>query len=191
MKKLFLSAILFLAPLSLFAGQYVGVNFGTGYLHQTKDSNSPKVGYRFGANYGYAFESDFRVEADFSFRNNEYSKRYSSIGTEVTSETSRDMHSWIMMANALYDVKLLETWSFTPYFGLGVGYAHNVEKVKVKSQVHSLTQKREDDRIAYQLIGGVKYQLADKIAAAVQYNYIVGRTHAKNHDVSVHLVRNF
>jgi opacity protein-like surface antigen len=190
MKNLFLSAILFLAPLSLFAEQYVGGNFGTTYLHQTKDSDSPKVGYRLGAVYGYLFDSGVRVEADFAFRNNEYSKKYVESNAEIASETSRSMHSWAMLANVLYDVNQLSTYNVVPYVGFGVGYAHNVEKIKVKS-ANATSEKKEDDRLAYQLIVGAKYPIADKVYAGVQYTYHVGRTHAKNHDASVHLVRNF
>jgi len=192
MKKLFVLATLFaLAITPAFAAQYVTGKLGTNFLHQTKEHNDPKIGYQVGGAWGYYFGSGIRTECEFNFKENEYSKRYAGIGVEANSETKRSLHSWILMGNAIYDVAALELMDIVPYVGFGVGYAHNVEKVKIKSDAISISDKMEDDRIAYQLIAGAKYPLSEKVHAGFEYKYCVSRTHAKDHHFGVSLTRNF
>ena len=95
------------------------------------------------------------------------------------------------MGNVFYDVKSLYTRGFTPFIGVGAGYANNTEKNKVKYGTITHNDKLRDNGFAYQAIVGAKYPLNDLVDVGVQYHYFVGNNHQKAHNLGVSLLRNF
>jgi len=191
MKKLFTIATLSLLPLTAWCGQYVGVKLGTDYTFLTnKNDEGLKVGYKAGMNYGYALDSGIRAEVEMNYRKNSFKTKYVLENDETKSRSYHSMHSWAYMVNVLYDINKLDTYNVIPYIGVGVGYCQNTEKFKFKA-VDITESKERDDRFAYQAIAGVKYAVNENIAIGMEYNYFCGRSHAKDHNIGLTVIRNF
>ena len=192
MKRLiFLAGILATATAS--ATQYFGIHAGTSHKELTNESDSGlKVGMRAGAKYGYVFDSGLRGELELSYRVNHFKTRYAVVAEDqLSNKAYRSMHSWSYMANVLYDVKQLTVMSVTPYVGAGIGYAQNTEKLKLKATDLTHEIKERDNRFAWQAIVGAKYPINETLSAGLEYNYFCGQSHAKDHSMSMTLVRSF
>lgn len=191
MKKLLTIATLAFLPLTAWCGQYVGLNLGTDYTFLTnKNDEGLKIGYKAGMTYGYALDSGIRAEIEVAYRKNSFRTKYDLIGDATTGRSYHSMHSWSYMANVLYDIKQLNTYSVIPYVGLGVGYCQDTEKLKYKADAVTESKMR-DDRFAYQAIAGLKYPVNEIVTLGLEYHYFCGRAHAKDHNVELALVRSF
>lgn len=196
MKKLF-----FLAPLFLFqtltADQYVSMHAGTDYAHRTDENDrGQKVGYGVGGAYGYKFDSGVRLEAELSYRDGHKRTVYEYVAQDAEGDqdlkTHVSNHSLSYMANLAYDVGSLMTYGITPYVGAGVGLCSNTYELKTQKGDNTINRDHgKDDRFAYQLIGGLKYPIAERLDLAAEYKYFVGQYHAKNHSFSAALVKSF
>lgn len=193
MKKFAFSALCTLFILPVFGAQYVGINAGTNNMVMTKGSDDGlKVGMKAGFTYGVTFDSGFRAELECSYAENNFKTKYvTSQDDTLISRSYNNNHSWSYMANCLYDAKQLTVQSIYPYVGIGVGYCQNTQHLKVKTDTSKHEFKEKDDRFAYQAIAGLKYQINDQYATAMEYHYFTGKQHAKEHSVGLHLIRNF
>lgn len=193
MKIYKLVALFILATAPALASQYVAVEFGTNHMELTDRSDSGlKVGYKGAVKVGYIFSNGVRTEVEGSYRRNDFKTLYTfSDKDEVSSKEHRHIHSWSYMANVLYDIAALSFQGATPYFGAGVGYAQNTEHNKIQFNQETNKDKLRDNRFAYQAIGGVKYALNENYAAALEYQYHCGQSHAKAHSVGLSLIRHF
>ncbi len=178
-----------LSLLPLTAGQYVGINVGMNNGVLTNQSHNDKVGFKLGANYGWKFDSNFRAEAEFSYREN-HQKGSKSTENGLVTKKSNEKYSLTYMANVLYDVHQLDTYGVVPYFGLGIGYAQNTEQSTIKS-TDSIRSKVRDNRLAYQAIAGVKMPINETLSIGAEYHYHAGKAHTKDHSLSVTMIRSF
>ncbi len=192
MRKLIFTALLSL-PIFLSASQYIGIQGGPDYGFKTNGSNTgQKVGYKIGAIYGYNFASQFRAEAEVSYRDAHKRTVYTDKGTDhLISKKYESKHSWSYMVNIAYDINQLTTYSLTPFVGMGVGYGNNVAEFQVKYDKHTENEKRRDSDFAWQGFAGVSYALADGVTSRVQYTYHRGQQHSINHAVNVAVVKAF
>jgi opacity protein-like surface antigen len=173
--------------------QYLGMAVGTDYCFLTNSSNSGlKVGIKAGLIYGYYFESGFRGELEVSFRKNSFRTKYNAKKDDlIISKVYRSMHSWTYMANLLYDINRLTYRTIVPYVGIGIGYCQFTDKNKYKSDTEVNVEKEKDDRFVYQGIVGARYSINPEVEAGIQYQYFCGQSHAKNHSITLSMIRNF
>jgi opacity protein-like surface antigen len=124
---------------------------------------------------GVGYElSSFRVDLTYNVRNN-YSIKGSDTfpgGTPVAYAADLESTSW--MVSLLKDFKMKQ---FSPYIGVGVGVADNkVSGFTFTDTVGGVTYGAQGGKasgnFAWQLIGGVAYQLTPKLAADLSYTYV-------------------
>ena len=192
MKLITLAALCVLSITPLSAAQYTSVSLGSNDVCLTNEDHSPKIGYHSGMSYGYKFENGMRAELEVSFSKCNFKTKYNMKSEdEVESKEYRSFHSWSYMANTIYDVVQLNFRDVVPYFGVGVGYADNTEKSKIKSDFETSQDKYHDSRFAYQVILGAKCAINADYETALQYNFLSGQSHAKTHNIGLYLIRNF
>jgi len=189
MKKLITLGMLFFMPV-LSAGQYVGVNLGMNNGVLTNQSHNDKVRFKLGGNYVRKFDSNFHAEAEINYREN-HQKADKSSENGAVAKKSTEKYSLTYMANVLYDVQNLQTYGIVPYFGVGIGYAQNTEKSKVKGVAATKQDKVRDNRLAYQGIVGVKMPINETLSVGAEYHYHAGKAHTKDHSLAMTVVRSF
>lgn len=132
-----------------------------------------KPGYIFGGLLGYKFESHYRLEFEVAYRSNDLDKvkfrEHYRPGEGHFSEIS-------YMANALVDIIVDCEW--TPFFGVGAGYADS------KLHVHRFDQTQRSrfthQGLATQFIAGLAYNLRPDLDTSLQYRYYVTRLASEN-----------
>ena len=164
-----LSSFAYSAP-----GLYVGGNLGLASLNDS-DVSAPgysasittDMGASLSGIVGYAFENNFRIEAELVSQANEF---------DQSSESGRkygltgDIGSAAIMANAYYDFN--NKSRFTPFVGAGIGYA----AVEV-NDLHYIGYSKDDDiedddsAFAYQLSAGVGFEITERITLDLKYRY--------------------
>lgn len=193
MKLFTLTSIFALAFSNLIGSQYVGFHGGPDYGFRTDQSNSgQKVGFQVGGVYGHDIGSNFRAEAEISYRKAHKRTVYSDKGEDQLASKKYDSrHAWSYMLNVCYDIRQLDIFSIVPYAGIGIGFSDSVQELKVKYDSHSDSEKRRDCDFAWQGIAGITYNLADNIDSRVQYTYHRGQQHTINHSVCAAVIKVF
>lgn len=193
MKKLALSLGIVLCPVLASAAQYVGIGLGTDYGIRTDVNNrGQKVGLLCHAHYGYDLGNNFAVEGEIAYRERHKRTKYDMAGEdEIAAKHYESSRSMAYMANLKYNLSQIAWQNITPYIGAGVGYVQNTKHDKVKRDQVSTSDKIHDNGFGWQLLGGVKYPVAENIDLAAQYSYHIGQAHVKAHDVSLSLVKGF
>lgn len=164
------------------SGAYVSGLGGVNFLKFDKNGKNfdAKTGYMAGASVGYKFEGiNIRTEAEFSYRNNAFKVKVSDVKVDGRTET------YAFMGNVYYDFDLDCAW--TPYVGLGAGYAHQM----FSAYAHKTKLSIEDNGFAYQGIAGVSYKLCEKTHAALEYRYFASSKHVKDHSIVASVKRYF
>lgn len=176
---------------------YVGALAGVNFIQDIKSHGvkaSLDTGYIVGANVGYRICDNIRVEAEFAYRNNNKTHREnvdyafdSKIENISNSKVKADIKTYSLMANAYYDFDLCSC--FTPYVGVGIGYAWNDFTVTAKSIDFSDRVKLESssNRFAWQLMAGVDYELCScpDIKVGLEYRYFNPHKKLDEHAVLV------
>jgi len=154
-----------------------------------------KSGYALRSAIGYGYGNGFRSELEFAWRQNKVSSHDSvavgggvidsedagvlitgsgnlgaSVGAIVADGQGKSS-SWAFMANGYYDIDT--GTSVTPYLGAGLGYAST--KVRFNPSGVGIADD-SDGSFAWQLIGGLGYQLSDTIELYADYRYFDGGT---------------
>ena len=190
MKKLIFG--LFLSPFFLTAGQYVSMSAGADYAHHTNLEKGEKIGYKVGASYGYKFSTGLRGEFEISYRDGRKRTVYIFSDGGADQKTHKSHYSMSYMSNFCYDIGSLTTYGIAPYVGAGIGLCCNSYESKTqKGDAVTNRDKSNEDRFAWQLIGGIKYPISENLEIAGEYKYFNGDYHAKNHSFSAALVRSF
>lgn len=143
------------------------------------------VGFTGGASLGYKFNNGFRVEGEVAYRRNSLDGKHHVKGYSSESDHHRphgSMHAWTYMGNVLYDFDQVSEYipNVVPYVGVGAGYIQDEITIKQKHKEDSHC-KITGKGFAYQGIAGVGYRLTDDTTLSVEYRYLGGQTHAKNH----------
>ena len=109
------------------------------------------------ATMGYAFQnSGWRIEGEFGYRHNDVDAiAGTATNGELTSET--------LMANVLYDFKLMERLTLS--VGAGAGAEHSTFDDGVIDQ-------DEDYNFAYQGIAGLSYAVSPRLDLTMNYRYL-------------------
>lgn len=136
---------------------YVRGLYGPNLLSQRNNN----VGYIASGSFGYRFNYGIRVEAEYAFRKNSYTKCSS------------------YMLNGLFDIPIdYPCFLGQPYVGLGVG--RDVRGVHWKFYDYS-----------WQLIAGLDYPLFSRVDLCVEYKYHSFKSRISNHSLGFGVVCKF
>lgn len=194
MKKQLLTIVTcLLSSTSLFAGYhsadglYVGGFGGANWekMIEEKDTDiSMKPGYIAGLFAGYKFCNQVRLEGEVSYRNTS-TKDVKFL--EEKMAVKGNIESIAFLANALYDFDLGSY--FTPYVGLGLGYASETS-TSVKKGFPSIEFKGKDHGFAWQGIAGISRAISCNTDLGLEYRYLHQKSGA-DHAAVVSLKRYF
>jgi len=180
-----LAAVFFLVqgPQVQADGLYVSLHGGANFPEKTDSVFDPglisqgtivtdgETGFRFGGALGYAFNRYFSVEGEFSYMENDIDTLKSNLTPLLPAVgTAR---AYTGMANAYLS---LPTGAWRPYVGAGIGRAR-VKSDGVGFAVpnpFALTDRTNDSdtALAWQLMGGVGYQIAPNLELGARYRYL-------------------
>lgn len=175
--------VLLLSPAVIMAadGPYISGNIGASWLSNADfDGKVPGIsissevefdtGLHVGAAVGYDF-GEFRFEGEFGYQSHEF--------TEMTDlelngipqgdrDADGDIDAFIFLVNGFYDIDT--GTKLTPYLGGGIGFAH----LEIKDLfVQGIVRGDDDDTVfAYQLAGGMAYEITDQIVADLSYRFV-------------------
>ncbi len=132
-------------------GFYLGLQAGTNITHDTDIAGNDldfDVGPVVGIIAGYRINPNFRVDAEYTIRNNDL------------SDFSGDVTSWAVLVNGYYDFRTGTNW--VPYIGGGIGFA----KVDLDSG-----SSDDDDVLAFQAGVGIAYEFSPQVSASLDYRF--------------------
>lgn len=117
---------------------------------------------------GLRLNRNWRVEAEMSVRKN--SMNNINFETSGTFPLGGEIRTWLYMANLYYDFDYV--WrDLRPFIGVGLGLAsHDVEIEDTSGLAADATG--ENIEMAWQLGGGVTYQIKPNLAMITDYRYI-------------------
>jgi len=111
---------------------------------------------------GYRFSPHWRIDLELARRDNELSK------TSTTGSADGHLAVTALMANVYFD--LLSKGKWTPYIGIGGGYAWtDFDKISINGNTFI------DDTahaLAFQGIIGALYRINDRWSASIDYRYL-------------------
>lgn len=168
------------------SGWYVGGSLGINWLQDTNphtfiSSDALNTGFDTGwalmANVGYRFTGNVRAELELAYRDNDVNSIYEAPNgiTPINhTHVGGDVTQFSFMANALYDVQLIQNWTVS--FGGGIGVVE--ADVDASGSGIRLIRDAEDDwSFAWQLIGGFGYAVTPNTDAFVEYRYFANQDH--------------
>ncbi len=133
-------------------GWYVRGDVGQSFDTQLQDGDYQN-GFIGAAGAGYTWDSGFRIEGEFSYRNNQW---------EDANQQTGDTIAWGLMANIFYDFN--RSGTFRPYLGVGAGGG------QVRQQYDGIGRRTENG-FAYQGMAGVGIALNDQATLDIGYRY--------------------
>ncbi len=178
----------------VYVSGFGGVNFLQNFhRHDTKINTN--TGFVVGAAVGYRFDNMIRVEAELAYRHNEISKfsvKDSRADLKAKRVSGKRNSTCSIMANAYYDFANINCdvcdYTFTPYLGVGIGYAHNRAS---GSPARNFETSVIDNGVAYQAMVGVTHMVSAKTLLGLEYKYFVAKHDIKDHSVTVNVKRYF
>lgn len=191
MKKqmLALFALLLLTSVSLYSqeyptqGIYAGAVSGLNleyFQHNSRFTRrhfDTEPGYQVGGSLGYKFCNNIRVEGEVSYRRNNFKHFYRGHRELITC-----------MANAFYDFDTNSEW--TPYLGMGIGYAHARGKIRPAYPYHFYDVRYfsfAENMAAWQGIAGISYRLTCSTEIGVEYRILLAQEKSYNHLFAISL----
>lgn len=121
------------------------------------------TGYTLGASIGYLYTPNFALEFEYAYRDADATGKLTSGGATVDRDNSGSTRSNSLMLNALYVFDGMGAdAAVTPYVGGGIGGA-NVRTNMFADVTDSGGNWKADEVFAYQLIGGVGYEVAPNV----------------------------
>jgi opacity protein-like surface antigen len=151
---------------------YIKANAGIGMAMDSDIDNMPnnagtaKITYDSGwvgsAAVGFDFAGPMRTDVEYIWQKNDvdtllYKNQYGNF-------TEGDFKTQTVMVNGYYDIKTGTPW--TPYIGGGIGWA------KLDLNTPGLPSSDYDDTVAYQIIGGVAYDVTSQFYIDAQYRFM-------------------
>ena len=133
---------------------------------------------------GYQYSS-VRGELEVSYRYNEY-KKYGHQHEIVSKLVKGHVSSIGVLANAYYD--FANSTRFTPYVGVGAGFAHLKAKISPRKEYKdnsNLSNHKNTNRFAWQMIAGVSTPITDNIDLGIEYRYMRIQDFSRNQSVGV------
>lgn len=173
-----------------YVGGFAGVNFLQNIEKHGVDAKF-KTGFAGGIAGGYKFRNNVRGEAEFAYRRNTLKsisfddESLDLHGSKLTAET------YSVMGNVYYDFDMncwgCMSYGFTPYIGVGAGWAQN----KIKASSHDIEISGKDSGFAYQGIAGVSYRICHKTDLGLEYRYFASKHDFRDHTVAITAKRYF
>lgn len=150
-------------------GPYVSLGLGANWVNDAdmtgtgvSDKDKLKTGFGLMGAAGYAFDRNWRAEAELGFRHN-------GVDTlENGGGNSGHVNAWSLMGNVLYDVNTGSNW--TPYLGVGAGMLNYRASGMHPTATTSLNDS--DTNFAYQGILGVGYNFTPSTQFYLDYHYL-------------------
>ncbi|MFT4045844.1 MAG: OmpA family protein [Solimonas sp.] len=129
-----------------------------------------------GLSFGYALPHGLRIETELVYRDNDYKHVTIPSGGLLSSATdSSDVDGDEDAATAMFNVwyELFPIWRVRPYLGAGTGAA----RVEINKLHYDSAQwdKDSDTVFAWQVGGGLAFDLSPHWTAALNYRYLKGR----------------
>lgn len=153
--------------------------FGAGAVFPT-DGDVSALGLNGGVDYatgpaglgaaGYRFTDSIRAELEIAYRTNDVNQ----IGN--VPNISGDLEQLSVLVNGVYD--FIPDSRFSPYVGAGIGIASGHANDVSALGVTLLNDS--DEKLAYQGIVGVSFQLTDRIEAFADYRYFATQDYEFN-----------
>ena len=183
-----------LAQAQNISGVYLGVGAGLNFMedqHIKASSLPPPVGgvamvFQPGwagvGSVGYGFGNGFRVELEGNYRTNHLRGQY-----PVSTSSHSDEEKYGAMFNVLYDFNMagtsLDTYSITPYLGLGAGLMHNSwEGVTIQDGAGRVHINNSVNDFAFQGIAGLAFPITSVPGLAVTLEYrLVDEPRSRNY----------
>jgi len=173
---LVVAALTFIPCLASAENFYVSVRGGPGITSDTengpasaavRDREEYKVGLTGSGAVGYMFPFGLRGEGEVGFV-------YSPLKREGGVDIDGSVKSYLLMANAYYDLKLAALGPFKPYVGFGLGVARvNIDqqifRESVNHNVHVVTPRTS---FAYQARVGVGYEVNRWLDVSMGYRFV-------------------
>jgi len=162
------------APLTAQAADdslYLKGSIGLGMAMDTDIDNMPeaagtaKVTYDSGwlgtLALGYDISGPFRTELEYIWQKNDLDQL--SYSNQYGNFREGDLKTQALMLNGFYDIATGSAW--TPYFGIGIGWS------KLDLSTPGLPLNDNDNVFAWQIMGGLSYELTSNWAADIQYRF--------------------
>ncbi len=183
-----------LAQAQNISGVYLGVGAGLNFMedqHIKASSLPPPVGgvamvFQPGwagvGSVGYGFGNGFRVELEGNYRTNHLRGQY-----PVSTSSHSDEEKYGAMFNVLYDFNMagtsLDSYSITPYLGLGAGLMHNSwEGVTIQDGAGRVHINNSVNDFAFQGIAGLAFPITSVPGLAVTLEYrLVDEPRSRNY----------
>ncbi len=158
-------------------GWYVGLEAGANWIDDTSfayDIGNPPSGFpvftgtmSFDTGWaglgtvGYSFDSNWRIEGEFGYRQNDTDTFFG--GKFAPTIRSGELTEYTAMVNVLYDIPVSEKM----YFTLGAGAGADFSQID-----DGLFGDDDDTSFAYQGIAGLTYALNDRLDLTLTYRYL-------------------
>jgi opacity protein-like surface antigen len=140
-----------------------------------------ETGFIVGGAVGYSFTQwvpGLRAEAEVAYRENHVKGNWvSNIGTPTAFSSGTldyDHSTFSVLANAWYDFQIADVH---PYLGGGIGWARtrlNGDFIDITAPLSKPLVRAHDDGFAWQLGGGIKFDISPSMQLGVGYRYFKG-----------------
>jgi OOP family OmpA-OmpF porin len=157
----------------LYVGLGAGYNLPENPPLSTGGQIRPGGGFAGVGSVGYGLGNGFRFELEGNFRE----AQLPSVSNAAISSNSGHLHTYGVMANALFDMDIGLPWLF-PYIGGGVGYAFSDfsrQRSFTASQSPLLSQSFDQTKgsFAFQAIGGLSFPIpgVPGLSATAEYRF--------------------
>ncbi len=124
---------------------------------------------------GYGLGNGIRIEAEGNYRENDFRKFSGFNGLGLTNRAGGSQRTYGAMANIFYDFTIPALPWFTPYVGVGAGYAWREFQGLTASTIGGSTVRSggTEANFAYQGIAGVAFPIASVpgLALTTEYRY--------------------
>lgn len=140
---------------------YIALQYG--YNDPVGNTREMDSGSSYSGAFGGRFDN-YRLEAEVSYRNNDTDN--SILGSIDTMELKNS----VAMINLSYDFR--NSSRFTPYIGGGIGASYGSAKINFDNGIDTLTADGDDIVFAYQVGGGLSFDITKSIALTMDYRYL-------------------
>lgn len=192
-KNIFLLSLFFCLSFStlIFSDVYIGlIGGGTAGFDLKNSAIDTSTGYYIGGRIGMRCFPLIRIEEEISYQFSDIHS-ISKHGFHL-KHVHGHVNSWAFMTNALVDLDC--PFIVSPYFGGGVGYAHENGKGKGKityMQESHAKMKINQHSFAWQGLVGIKYCVCFGFEASVEYRYFKIKDTEANHKLGIALTKLF
>ena len=136
---------------------------------------------------GYGLGNGIRIEAEGNYRQNDFRKISGFSGLGLTNQASGSQRTYGAMANIFYDFNIPYLPWFTPYVGVGAGYAWREFQTLRAPTTGGLTLRSggTEANFAYQGIVGAAFPITSVPGLALTTEYRYFRTLGGNYQTRI------